>query len=951
MKKFLKITAIVVVILLGTIIALPFIFKGKIVELVKKEANKQLTATVNFDNDVKLSLFKNFPQFTIELKNFSIADSTDADTLVSVQRFAATLNIMSVISGDKIEIGSILLDNPHIYAKVRKDGKANWDIMKPATDTTTTAETPADTSSSFKLGLKKLEIINGRIVYDDQQGGIYSALEGLNHTLSGDFTSDLFTLQTQTDVQAVTVGMDGVNYLNKVKATLKADLEADMKQFKFTFKENELQLNELFAGFDGFVAMPGDDIEMDLKFAAKKTDFKNILSLIPAVFTQDFANVKTSGKLGLDGSLKGIYNEKSLPAFNINLMIDNGMFQYPGMPADMRSIFVNLNVTNPDGVIDNTVIDLKKFDFVLANEPFSAKLFAKNPTTDPYVDMSVKGKVDLAQVGKLAPLEKGTTISGIIAADMSAKGRVSTLEKGNYEDFNAAGSIGATNVVYDTDSLPKTTITNAQLNFNSKTVELPVFAATLGNSDVNMKGSLSNFFGYFMGNGTLKGNLDLKSNLFDANQYLTGETNGTETAPAPTDTVPLTVVEIPKNIDFTFSMAINRFLYDNLELNNMGGVAKVAEGILVLNDVRTDIFGGNVKMNGSYSTVNPIKPETKLNFTVTNIDAGQAFKYMNTVQKLAPVAQYINGNISANFDLNTLLGGDMMPVLSSLTSSGKLEIPKAGLDGYPPMVKLSNTLKVDKLKTVDLNKILLMFKIADGRISIEPFKTTVSGINMLVSGSSGLDQSLDYDIKLDIPRSMFGSGANSALNSMLAEVGKQGVELKPSEVINVNALIGGFTTNPIIKTSLKDIAKNTLDDVKDAVKQKLNEEKDKAIDKADAELQKRIDAAKAAGDKLIADAQKKADALKAEARTQADAIVAEANKQADEKVKLAGSNPIAKAAAQKVADKLKADARTKADKAVAEADTKADGIVNEARKQADQLVKDAEAGKSSTLGR
>jgi uncharacterized protein involved in outer membrane biogenesis len=175
MKKFFKITAIVVVVLLGVVIALPFIFKGKIVELVKKEANKQLTATVDFDNDISLSLFKNFPQFTIELKKFSIADSTDTDTLVSVQRFSATLDVMSVISGDKIQINSIVLDNPRIYAKVRKDGKANWDIMKPSTDTATAA--PADTTSSFKLGLKKFEIINGRIVYDDQQGGIYSALE------------------------------------------------------------------------------------------------------------------------------------------------------------------------------------------------------------------------------------------------------------------------------------------------------------------------------------------------------------------------------------------------------------------------------------------------------------------------------------------------------------------------------------------------------------------------------------------------------------------------------------------------------------------------------------------------------------------------------------------------------------------------------------------------------
>lgn len=947
MKKFFKIVAIVVVVFLAVIIALPFMFKGKIVELVKAEANKQLTATVDFDNDVSLSLFKNFPQFTIKLKKFSIADSTDADTLVSIQNLSATLDVMSVISGDKIQITSIVLDQPRIYAKIGKDGKANWDIMKPDT---AAVETPDDTTSSFKLGLKKLAIVNGRIVYDDQQGGIYTALEGLNHQLSGDFTQDLFTLKTHTEAQAVTFGMDGLNYLDKVKALLNADIEADMKQFKFTFKENELQLNELFAGFDGFVAMPADDIEMDLKFNAKKTDFKNILSLVPAVFTKDFETIKTTGKMGLNGMLKGVYNDNSLPAFNINLSIDNGTFKYPDMPADMKSIFVDLNVNNPDGVIDHTVIDLKKFDFVLANEPFSAKLLAKNPTTDPYVDMYAKGKVDLAQIASLVPLEKGTTLSGLIAADMSAKGRVSTLEKGNYEEFNAAGNITATNVVYNTDSLPKTTITTAQLNFNPKTVEMPAFVATLGNSDVSMKGSLSNFFGYFLGNGVLKGNLDLKSDLFDANQYLTGETNGTE-APQPEDTIPLQVVEVPNNIDFTLNLAINRFLYDNLELTNMGGQAVVANQAVTLNNVHTNIFGGSVKMDGLYSTLNPAKPETRIKFAVEAIDAGQAFKYMNTVQKLAPIAQYLNGKISANFDMNTLLGGDMMPMFNSLTSNGRLEIPKASLAGYPPMNKLSNTLKVDKLQSIDLNKILLLFKIEDGRVKLEPFKVATNGVNMLISGSSGLDQSLDYDVKLDIPRSLFGAGASTALDNMLAEVGKKGLDLKPSEVINVNALIGGFTTSPVIKTSLKEIAKNTLDDVKDAAKQKLNEEKEKAIDKADAELQKRIDAAKAAGDKLIADAQKKADAIKAEARKQADAIVAEADKQADEKVKLAGNNPIAKAAAQKVADKLKAEARTKADKVVAEADAKADGVVNEARTQADQLVKDAEAGKNTTLGR
>lgn len=948
MKKFLKIFGIVVVVLLATLIILPFAFKGKIVELVKREANKQLTATVDFDNDVSLSLFKNFPQFTIGLKDFSIADSLDTDTLISVRNFSATLDVMSVIKGDKIQINEISLNEPRIYAKVAKNGKPNWDIMK-ASDDTSADEDAGDTTSSFKLGLKELTITNGRIVYDDLQGKIYSALEGLNHKLSGDFTQDLFLLSTKTDIEAITVGMDGMNYLSNVKGKLDADIEADMKQFKFTFKENRLELNELAAAFDGFVAMPNDDIEMDMKFAAKQTEFKNILSLIPAVFTKDFAAIKASGKMALNGMVKGVYNDNSIPAFNLNLSVDNGAFKYPDMPADMKSIFVNLNVNNPDGVIDNTIINLKKFDFVLAGEPFHTKLYVKNPTTDPYVDLDAKGKIELLQVSKLVPLEKGTTLKGLLTADMQAKGRASAIEKEKYEDFDASGKVTLANVEYNTDSLPKTTISNATLTFNPKTVELPVFNAQLGNSDISMKGSLSNFFAYFLGNGTLKGGLSVSSKLLDVNQYLTGETNGTE-QPQPEDTIPLELVEVPKNIDFTLNLNINRFLYDNLELTNMGGEAKVANETITLNNVRTNIFGGSVKMNGAYSTANPEKPETSLNFAVDDIEGAEAFKYMNTIKAMAPIAQYINGKISANFDLNTLLGSDMMPVLTSLTSSGKLEIPNASLSGYPPLNKLANTLKVDKIKSLDLNKILLLFKIKDGRIALEPFDIKTNGVTMTIDGSSGLDRSLDYKVKMDIPRSLFGA-ANGALDNLLAEVGKKGVALNPKEVLEVNALIGGFTSSPVIKTSLKDIAKSALDDVKGAVKQKLNEEKKKAIDKVDNELEKRIAQAKAAGDKLIAEAEKRAEAIKAENRKQADAIIEQANKEADDKVKLAGSNPIAKRAAQKVADGIKAKAKEKADNVVAEADKKADAIIDEARKKADKLEQDAREGKDNTLNK
>ena len=62
--------------------------------------------------------------------------------------------------------------------------------------------------------------------------------------------------------------------------------------------------------------MPEEDIDMDITFKTTKTDFKTLLSLIPAIYMKDFEDVKTSGKLALNGFAKGTYNDSILPAFD-----------------------------------------------------------------------------------------------------------------------------------------------------------------------------------------------------------------------------------------------------------------------------------------------------------------------------------------------------------------------------------------------------------------------------------------------------------------------------------------------------------------------------------------------------------------------------------------------------------------------------------------------------------
>ena len=78
-------TGIVVVLLIGLLIATPFLFKDKLVELAKKEANKQLNAKVDF-GEFHLSLFKSFPDFRFDIENVSIVGVNEfaGDTLLGL---------------------------------------------------------------------------------------------------------------------------------------------------------------------------------------------------------------------------------------------------------------------------------------------------------------------------------------------------------------------------------------------------------------------------------------------------------------------------------------------------------------------------------------------------------------------------------------------------------------------------------------------------------------------------------------------------------------------------------------------------------------------------------------------------------------------------------------------------------------------------------------------------
>src|SRR5688572_17461539 len=452
-KKVLKITGIVLLVLIAAAFIIPIAFKKQITELVKKEINKSLTAKVDF-KDVSLSLFRHFPKVSISLNELSVVgtDEFAKDTLIATKNLDASVNLMSVIKGDDIKVSGVYLESPRIHALVTKEGKANWDIAREDT----TAVSSSDTSiSAFKMTLQKYEIKDGYIFFKDESGDMSAEVSNLDAEGTGDFTQDEFILSTLTKTEAANFTYAAIPYLANTKTSIGADIKIDNKTNTYTFKTDDIELNNLKVSADGSFQLVNDSTyNIDIKFKSPSNDFKDILSLIPAVYKNDFDKIKTSGSALFNGFVKGTYSPTQIPAYDVNLEVKDGFFQYPDLPKPVKNIQIDLRLSNPDGAMDNTLVDISKGHLEMDNEPFDFKLLFKNPVTTQYLEASAKGKLDLANVSKFVKLEGNTRLGGFLSADVFAKGNLSALQS-HQGPFFAGGFLDIENLSYSSNDFPQ----------------------------------------------------------------------------------------------------------------------------------------------------------------------------------------------------------------------------------------------------------------------------------------------------------------------------------------------------------------------------------------------------------------------------------------------------------------------------------------------------------------
>jgi len=705
-----------------------------------------------------------------------------------------------------IVVNSIAIDEALIAIKSDQSGNTNYDIAKESESTT--PETEA-VNAGFEFNIDHYSLTNSAISYQDEASKTFVELSELNHSGTAAFSTKVSELNTTTETR-VSFAIDSVNYLNKTSIKLDALLDLDLKNNKYTFKDNKAYINQLPLEFNGFVKLLDDSQEIDISFKNSSSSFKDFLGLMPEAYSKSIEGVSTTGSFSVDGWVKGWVTDTTIPTMDVRIISNNASFKYPDLPKGVEAISIDASLKNDSGNADDTYVTIKNLKFKIDEDEFKTSASIKNISTNMLVDATIDGTLNLANITKAYPVELEHELSGLLKGKLKTVFDMNAIETNAYERTKNNGAISITDFIFSSkDIVNPINISKVDIQFKPGIVTLQSFAATTGTSDLAATGTINNLLGFLLSDQTLQGNFKVNSNSFAVSDFMV------EGGAESTQTEPTESLKIPAFLDCIITADAKTVLYDNLTLQDVKGTVIIKDEKAILKNMSSRIFEGNLTINGTVNTQNET-PTFDMDLGIDRFNISQSFNDLEMLKSIAPIAKALQGKLNSTFKISGDLSNDFTPQLNSITGDAFAELLTTKVEPKNAAVfdKLQGALSFVDFDQLDLKDLKTKLNFKNGKVNVSPFDITYEDIKITVSGAHSFDNKMGYEAVFDVPANYFGT----EVNSLIAKINSDEAN---NLTIPVTASIGGSFTSPTVSTDLTSGVTNLTKQLVEIQKQKL----------------------------------------------------------------------------------------------------------------------------------
>jgi uncharacterized protein involved in outer membrane biogenesis len=814
-KILVAVLATPLVLLVASILFLKLYFTS---ERLKAIVLPKIQAAINREVTVREINLSLFPAIGVNVQGLRVANSPGAGfserPMVSLEEFLLEVKLLPLLA-KRMEVNRLTLTKPHILLEVNKGGKNNYSDFQKEEEQKTQGKKSFTVQVNLggSLLLSNLQIRDGDIEYVDHKENSTIHLKGVDAKLSVETIAEVSEVRTESEVNIASVRygaierplIDNLSLRLKEKSTIRAE------EGKLTMEKGELEVQDVKLAMGGSLAAVGEKPFVDFTLRSDNIDLRKILAFIPKEVIKEVGSAEVDGAVRFDANIKGEIGEGSKPEISVDALLENGKIHYASFPRSITDINLKAKLLSS---ASKSTLEVTDFSAKLGENLVKMRLLLAN-LSDPVLDANVEGLVNLSEVKDFYPLEQGKTLSGLLRAEVSMKGKPSQPEalKGN-------GVIELRDVVIGSTEGPPTKASGT-ITFNNQVIETKGLKMTYGHSDLTLSFVMKDYLGAVFPSTSEKGKGKVPTpsiNVSLASPYF-------ESTPSKEP-----IVIPPFDIDAT--VAISKLVYNGkepFECTDVRGSVSSSERVIRLKDLSLKVYDGNMSASGTIDLRNAKQPVFDL-----ALDAAGADGHL-LLSKATTFGDHIFGKISLTTKVKGALNDSLGLLPSTLSGDGTLHITDGKLTGYPVMDQLASFLALPELKEMSFKSWSHSFKISDGKINTPDLKIGASGNDFLVSGWQGFDGSLDYKVVVKLSGALSDRFAAGGVASQAADLLKD----KEGRVM-LFLVVGGSTDSPKFRWDTEA--------VQEKLRQKVNEEVEKKKGEVQAktkeEVQKKLDEGK-----------------------------------------------------------------------------------------------------------
>ncbi len=259
-----------------------------------------------------------------------------------------------------------------------------------------------------------------------------------------------------------------------------------------------------------------------------------------------------------------------------------------------------------------------------------------------------------------------------------------------------------------------------------------------------------------------------------------------------------TMAVAPLNGETTFKYNLDSLNFDSLGATGVEGNVTVTDSLFVIERVTLMMFDGQVTASGSLSRTDSHGGALSAEVNCEDIDINAIIDEVPSFGNFVPSVQSVEGMIDLYSEFTALLGKNMAIDPYSIEGEGVLSSGSIVIKESTAFENMKKVLQLGDEYQSGFDDLDIHFSVSNGRMYVEPFDTSVGDLKMNVSGEHGLDQSLNYVVKTEMPRSALSGSVNSLIDIFSSGLSAFGVKVPVDDIIRMDIKITGFFVKPVI---------------------------------------------------------------------------------------------------------------------------------------------------------